>query len=212
MALRVVGAGLGRTGTASLKAALEQLLGAPCYHMIEVFKRPQDAAVWRDAANGHPPDWSTFLEGYAAAVDWPPAAFWEELAEANPNAIILLSTRDPKKWFESASQTIFAPREGGRPTVPGFEEMIEALLGAKKFTANRRDEAEAIAAFEAHVARVRRVAPKERLVEWTASDGWGPLCKALELPIPKMPFPKTNTREEWFERARAAQAGPPKSE
>jgi hypothetical protein len=209
MALRVVGAGLGRTGTASLKEALTLLLEAPCYHMIEVFARPADAVVWRDAALGSPPDWNEFLDGYAAAVDWPAAAFWEELAAANPDAIILLSTRDPEKWWESASQTIFADRAGG-PPIPGFEEMIEAILGAKKFTKNRRDKDEAIAAFNAHNERVRKTAPKNRLVEWTATDGWGPICDALKIPIPKTPFPKTNTREDWFERDRQRQAGPPK--
>ncbi len=206
MALRVVGAGLGRTGTASLKAALEILLRAPCYHMMEVFMRPADTTVWRDAANGAMPDWGAFLDGYAAAVDWPAAAFWQELAAANPDAIILLSTRDPERWWESASETIFAERDGP-PPIPGFEEMIEAILGAKRFTANRHDKDEAIAAFNAHVEHVRRTAPKERLVEWTASDGWAPLCKALGVPIPKTPFPKTNTRQEWFERAKQAKPG-----
>ena len=202
MGLRVVGAGLGRTGTASLKAALTQLLEAPCYHMIEVFARPADAIVWRDAALGQMPDWNAFLDGYAAAVDWPAAAFWEELAAANPDAIILLSTRDPEKWWESASQTIFAPREGASP-VPGFTEMIEAILGANRFTKDRHDKDEAIAAFNAHNAHVRKTARKDRLLEWTAADGWEPLCRALDVPIPKTPFPKTNTREEWFERARS---------
>jgi len=201
MGLRVVGAGLGRTGTASLRVALSQLLGAPCYHMLEVFARPQDAPVWRDAAYGKPPDWRKFLEGYAAAVDWPPAAFWEELAEANPEAIILLSTRDPEKWWESASQTIFAAR-GGAPPIPGFEEMLEALVGARKFSKNRLDKKETIAAFEAHYANVRAKAPKHRLLEWDVTQGWEPICAALKLPVPDAPFPKTNTREEWLERAK----------
>jgi len=202
MTLRVVGAGLGRTGTASLKTALEQLLGAPCYHMIEVFKRPSDTTVWRDAGHGTMPDWSAFLSGYAAAVDWPASAFWEELAAANPEAIILLSTRDPEKWWESASQTIFAPM-GGPPPAPGFGEMLEAIMGAKRFTENRQDKRAVIAAFERHNANVRAKAPKHRLVEWTAADGWEPICEALGVPVPSTPFPRTNTREEWFERARA---------
>lgn len=201
MALRVVGAGLGRTGTSSLKAALELLLEGPCYHMIEVFSHPADAVVWRDAANGSPPDWSAFLADYVAAVDWPSAAFWEEIADANPESIILLSTRDPEKWWESASQTIFAERDGP-PPVPGMDEMLEAILGAKKFSANRRVKEEAIAAFIAHNERVRKIAPKDRLLEWTATDGWAPICNALKLPIPKTPFPKNNTREDWFERDR----------
>ena len=79
MTLRVVGAGLGRTGTHSLKLALEQLLGGPCYHMVEVLGRPDQAAVWSRAARGEEPDWTTFLAGYEATVDWPAASFWREL-------------------------------------------------------------------------------------------------------------------------------------
>jgi len=93
MTLRVVGAGLGRTGTHSLKLALEQLLGGPCYHMSETFGRPDDIPVWHAAANGQMPDWRTFLVDYTAAVDWPACAFWRPLAEEFPDAIVLLSTR-----------------------------------------------------------------------------------------------------------------------
>jgi hypothetical protein len=204
MALRVVGAGLGRTGTASLKQALARLLGAPCYHMVDVFERPADVPIWRAAARGEPTDWTRLFEGYAAAVDWPASAFWEQIADAFPDAIILLSTRDPAEWWESASQTIFAPRDGG-PPVPGFREMVDEVLSAR-FTRERTDRDATIAAFEKHVAHVRATAPKHRLVEWSVADGWGPLCAALKLPVPEEPFPRTNTREEW--RARAA-ARPP---
>lgn len=206
MTLRVVGAGLGRTGTTSLKVALEQLLGGRCYHMIEVFERPADAFVWRDAANGVMPDWSAFLADYRATVDWPGAAFWPEIAAASPDAIILLSTRNPQAWWESASQTIFAQREGG-PPVPGFREMMDAILGAKRFTSDRHNKDAAIAAFNAHNENVRKTVPKERLLEWTASDGWAPLCNALNVPFPKMPFPKANTREDWFARVEKAKQG-----
>ena len=95
MTLRVVGAGLGRTGTLSLKVALERLLGAPCYHMSEVFAHPEHVGAWRDAARGRPPDWSALFAGYRAAVDWPAAAFWPELSAAFPDAIVVLSVRDP---------------------------------------------------------------------------------------------------------------------
>src|SRR5687768_4747018 len=107
MGLKVVGAGLGRTGTHSLKEALERLLGGPCYHMIEVFGRPDDIPTWHAAANGEMPPWNEFLAEFHAAVDWPAAAFWPELSEANPEAIILLSTRDTEGWWRSADQTIF---------------------------------------------------------------------------------------------------------
>jgi hypothetical protein len=205
MGLRVVGAGLGRTGTASLKVALEQLLGAPCYHMLEVFHRPDDVRFWTEAGHRRTtPDWNAFFSGYAAAVDWPPAPFWEEIAEANPDAIILLSTRDAQKWWESASQTIFVPGSG--PPVPGFKEMLDALMGEHRFVKDRTNKDEVIAAFERHNANVRAKAPKHRLVEWTASDGWDPICKALDLPVPSTPFPKTNTREEFVARAKARTA------
>src|SRR5438445_13745946 len=86
MTLRVVGASLGRTGTHSLKIALEQLLGAPCYHMLEVIAHPEYARDWKRAIDGEPVDWEVVMDGYAAAVDWPAAAFWRELAAANPEA------------------------------------------------------------------------------------------------------------------------------
>ncbi len=199
MTLRVVGAGLGRTGTTSLKVALEQLLGAPCYHMIEVFSHPEHTQLWRDAALGKLPNWDAIFDGYVATVDWPGAAFWEEIAAANPDAIILLSTRDPEAWWESASQTIFAARDGG-PPVPGFREMMDAIFDSKRFTRDRNTKEAAIARFIEHNEHVRKTAPKDRLVEWTATDGWAPLCKALDVPFPKMPFPKANTRDDWFAR------------
>ena len=108
MTLRVVGAGLGRTGTHSLKLALEQVLGGPCYHMMETFDRPDDIPVWHAAVNGDPPDWSEFLAEYVATVDWPACAFWRELADENPDAVVLLSTRSSADaWWKSANDTIF---------------------------------------------------------------------------------------------------------
>ncbi len=107
MTLRVVGAGLGRTGTTSLKEALGLLLGGPCYHMLEVQERPGDPDAWGDAYDGRPPEWRTFFDGYRATVDWPAAPFWSEVSSAFPDALILLSVRDPDAWWKSASNTIF---------------------------------------------------------------------------------------------------------
>src|SRR5712692_9189339 len=107
MSLRVIGAGLGRTGTHSLKLALERLLDGRCYHMLETFGRPDDIPVWHAAVNGDLPDWASFLSEYNAAVDWPVAGFWHELSEAFPDALILLSTRDTDGWWTSANNTIF---------------------------------------------------------------------------------------------------------
>ena len=196
--LRVIGAGLGRTGTHSLKIALERLLGGPCYHMVEVFKRPEHVAVWHAAAKREPVDWRALLDGYAAAVDWPAAAFWSEIAAAFPDALIVFSTRDAEGWWKSADRTIFATfRRGAGPQEhPGWRAMITDLFG-KTFTPDFLEEAPAKAAFEHHAVEVRKRAPKNRLLEWRAQDGWGPLCAALGVPVPGEPFPVTNTTEEF---------------
>src|SRR5579884_4290855 len=111
--LRVIGAGIGRTGTHSLKLALERLLGGRCYHMVEVFQRPEHIPVWAAAAKGEPVDYRRLLDGYVAAVDWPSAAFWPELAAAFPDAVIVLSSRDADGWWRSASRTIFEAMRRG---------------------------------------------------------------------------------------------------
>ena len=200
--LRVIGAGLGRTGTHSLKLALERLLGAPCYHMAEVFKRPQDIPIWHAAAKGESIDWRALFAGYAAAVDWPPSAFWSQIAEVFPDAIIVLSVRDADAWWKSASSTIFATyQRGPKPDDrPGWREMITDLFG-NTFTPGFLEEATAKAAFERHNAEVRKRAPANRLVEWRATDGWGPLCAALGVPVPAEPFPVSNTSEQFRARA-----------
>jgi hypothetical protein len=202
MPLRVIGAGLGRTGTMSLKLALERLLGGRCYHMVEVFQNPPHFGVWTNAFRGAVPDWDALFEGYVAEVDWPAAAFWSELAAKYPEAIILLSTRDSAGWWKSASATIFDRVRANPP--PAMKEMREAMLG--RFTPDITDREQAIAAYERHNANVRATAPRERLVEWRPGDGWAPLCTALKLPVPAEPFPHVNTTDEF--RARVA-AGPP---
>jgi hypothetical protein len=199
MALKVVGAGLGRTGTASLQAALEQLLDARCYHMLEVFGKPEVARTWSRAVDGDFPDWEEFLGDYRATVDWPAAAFWRELSDAYPDAIVLLSTRDADDWWQSASNTIFQAIQRDAPPGTPLEverEMILNLLHGR-FTLNWDDADAAKAAFLRHNADVRANAPAGRLVEWHPGDGWGPLCAALELPEPDAPFPHLNTTDEF---------------
>lgn len=193
MTLRVIGAGLGRTGTSSLKAALEQLLGQPCYHMFEVMNRPDHVSSWQSIVSGETvPNWHELFRGYAAAVDWPAASFWPELAETFPEAVVLLSVRDGRSWWESAANTIFHYRDfmDGAP-----REMIDNLFSAR-FPVPLDDASACIAAMEAHNQNVRDGVPKDRLLEWRAADGWAPLCAALDLPVPTEPFPHHNTRQE----------------
>lgn len=197
MTLQVVGAGLGRTGTHSLKVALERLLDGPCYHMIEVFGHPEHVDTWRRAAEGEAVDWSTFPEGYVASVDWPGGSFWREMAGANPDAIILLSTRaSSEAWWKSANDTIFQVVGAGPVELPGWREMIDAMF-ANRFTADINDEASAIEAYERHNDDVRATADPARLVEWTPGDGWEPICTALGLPVPDEPFPHVNTTDDF---------------
>jgi hypothetical protein len=195
--MRVVGSGLGRTGTHSLKVALEQLLGEPCYHMVEVFAHPDHVAVWHAAARGEAVDWRALLDGYEAVVDWPAAAFWSELAEVYPDAIILHSERaDAEAWWTSATKTIFEHLR--RPADPGdpWRAMVDDLF-ADRFGAAQDDPAMAIAAYERHNADVRASADPARLVIWRPGDGWEPLCEALGVPVPDEPFPVTNTTAEF---------------
>jgi hypothetical protein len=191
--LKVVGAGVGRTGTHSLKVALEQLLDGRCYHMLEVFGRPDDVGVWAKAFRGEEPDWTTFLADYDAAVDWPACGAWRELAAAFPDAPVLLSTRDPDAWWKSANNTIFQAM-GGAPD-DAWQDMVNQMMG--RFTPDFRDEAAAKAAFVAHNDAVRAEVPPERLIEWQPGDGWGPICSGLGLEIPDEPFPHLNTTDDF---------------
>jgi hypothetical protein len=197
MTLRVVGAGVGRTGTLSLKVALEQLLGGRCHHMSEVFGRPEHFALWKAAGDGGDP-WDELFDGYVAAVDWPSAAYWREISAHYPDAVVLLSTRrDAETWWNSASQTIVVGVENDRTeTGDAWRDMvIDPMLD--RFTRDWTDHDAAVAAYERHNAEVRAETPSERLLEWQPGDGWEPLCERLGLPVPDTEFPHTNTTAEF---------------
>lgn len=205
MSLRVIGSGLGRTGTMSLKLALERLLGGRCYHMAET-SADGHVDTWRRAALGDPPDWREFLGGWVAAVDWPVAPFWPALASAFPDAIILHSERDSTAtWQRSAHSTIFRRDEhaGGE-----FDEMWDAV-SALTFDGSYTDEAVTAAGYERHNRQVRATAPPDRLVHYRPGDGWVPLCAALGLDVPDEPFPHVNTTEQFLKRhdERSAERG-----
>ena len=200
MTLRIVGAGLGRTGTLSLKTALETLTGTPCYHMYEVITHPEHVAYWQTAVDGGDPGWDTVFDGYDTAVDWPVCAFWRELAAKYPDAKVLLSTRSSADaWWKSANATIFQISQMEAPPdefLAAHRAMVHAMWD-KTFTPDWRDEDAAKRAYEAHNATVRAEVPPERLVEWQPGDGWKPICDALGVPVPDAEFPHTNTSEEF---------------
>lgn len=196
--LRVVGAGVGRTGSHSLKLALEQLLGGTCHHMVEVFGHPEEVPVWIDAIDGRPVDWDALMQDYKAQVDWPGASFWPELSAANPDALVILSVRDPDAWFTSCTNTIFG---GMRQMLEQGDAWMAAILRlfAERFDDRVDDRDAMVAAFERHNEAVREGVPRQRLLEWTTADGWDPICDRLGLPIPDAPFPVTNTTAEFRE-------------
>jgi sulfotransferase family protein len=193
MPLSVIGAGFGRTGTHSLKLALETLGLGPCHHMSEVMKSEQQKAWFRAAGKGEPVDWDEVYAGYNSAVDWPTAYFWRELAEYYPQAKIILTVRNSEEWFRSARETIFSTMgPDSNPDTFGI-----AVIRNKVFDGNVEDEAHVIEVLEEHNAEVIRTAPAGRLLEYAVSDGWPKLCAFLGVPVPAEPFPFTNTTEEF---------------
>jgi hypothetical protein len=205
MGLRVIGAGVGRTGTASLKLALERLLGAPCYHAYELTSRHLDhVPLWHAAVRGREPDWDDIYRGYAATVDWPGAAFWRSLHHAYPDALVLLSVRDTRDWFRSANTTIieFTRRMGEQEVATLAPEMqawysMQLELFETRFAPVPFDKPSAKRAYERHNSDVRAGVPANRLLEWHPGDGWGPLCERLGVPVPDEPFPHINTTDTW---------------
>ena len=201
MALKVVGAGLGRTGTNSLKLALEELLGGPCYHMFELIAHPQQVPLWERALRGEEVDWASLFEGYSATVDWPGCAFWRNLADANPDAPVLLSTRDSAQtWWASMEQTVVPALQGpmlsDQPELMRGQAMVLELFRTR-FTPDFADRDAAIAAYDRHCEAVRREIPADRLIEWQRRDGWRPICSQLGLAAPDTPFPHENASEDF---------------
>jgi hypothetical protein len=194
MSLSVIGAGFGRTGTMSLKLALEQLGLGPCYHMVEVFKNPEAPGYWEAAADRQSLDWEEVFAGYHSTVDWPSATFYRELAEAYPEAKVVLTLRAPKAWFASTQATIF--KQGFDGADHPFARMTSKVIG-RLFDLRMHDEAHCIEVFNRHNETVQRVIPKERLLVYDLAEGWSPLCGFLGVPVPEAPMPKANSTEDF---------------
>jgi hypothetical protein len=197
MALKVVGAGFGRTGTLSLKSALEKLGFGPCYHMMEVFSRPEHVAMWHRLAFEHTMDWDEIFRGFYATVDWPAARWWREIAAQYPEAKVLLSVRDPEAWYKSMSDTIYQPMKlpapDGTPELVRLQsEMIRKSVLAETFDNRFEDKGHAIEVFKRHNQDVRDSVDPARLLEFDVREGWVPLCRFLDVPIPDEPFPRLN--------------------
>jgi hypothetical protein len=166
--------------------------------MVEVFAHQEELPIWTAAIDGQEIDWGELMKPYVAQVDWPGASFWPELAAANPDALVLLSVRDPDKWYTSCINTIFG---GMQVMVDEGNEWMAAMLRlfAERFSDKIDDRDAMIDAFERHNDAVRKAIPADRLLQWSAADGWEPICARLGLPVPSEPFPVTNTTHEFRE-------------
>jgi len=218
--MEIIGAGFGRTGTMSLKAALEELGFGPCYHMVEVFGHPEHADVWQAAWRGEQVDWGAFLGDYRAAVDWPACTFYEELKERYPDAKVLLSVRDPERWYESVRNTIYelsvvVPRSPASRAVLAViglfrgrfaGDMAKEIIWDGTCGGRFEDRAYAMEVFERHNEEVKRRVPPEKLLVYEVKEGWGPLCEFLGVEEPDKPFPRLNDTAEMRRRLRAIQA------
>ncbi len=231
--MKVIGAGLPRTATLTQKLALEMLGLGPCYHMVDVLSDLRRVEQWQDALEGHP-DWETIFGGYQSTVDWPGGFYYRELMELYPDAKVLLSVRDPDAWERSMRKTVWGVMFGDEPMTflsyaqakvsPSWDaylRLMKGMLWEGRGTLSDdhyRPGALAEAAVR-HNDEVRRHVPPERLLEWSVTDGWEPLCTFLELPAPAAPLPHVNDADmfvamvvdgalgaigEWWQRARPA--------
>src|SRR5215210_3295615 len=220
--MEIIGAGFGRTGTMSLKAALEELGFDPCYHMVEVFGHPEHADLWQAAWRSEPVDWEDFLGDYRAAVDWPACTFYGELMERYPDAKVLLSVRDPDRWYESVRNTIYelsSLSSGLRLSRVVFAvftlfafgrisrgNMVDDIIWEGTFDGRFEDKPYAIGVFERHNEEVKRCVPPDKLLVYEVNEGWGPLCEFLGVEEPDKPFPRLNDTAEMRRRIRSVQA------
>jgi len=212
--MKLIGAGMPRTGTLTQKVALEMLGLGPCYHMVDVLADLDQAGLWGRALDGEAP-WDEIFCGFDSTVDWPGGYFYRELMDVYPDAKVLLSVRDPEAWERSMRQTVWAVRHGEslirllssaqahiNPQWQGFLNMIDRLVweGRGTFASGHAEPQQLIDTMNRHNDEVQRTVPPERLLVWSVTEGWEPLCDFLELPVPEEPFPYVNDRTEFLNR------------
>jgi Sulfotransferase domain len=212
--MKVIGAGLPRTATLSQKIALEMLGLGPCYHMVNVLADLEEVPRWRAAVGGDA-DWEQIFDGFQSTVDWPGSFFYEQLLEVYPEAKVLLSVRDSDAWERSMRQTIWGVFYGDSltrhlssararvdPRWNSYLEMMTEMWGRSGLMpgGEATDAASMRTAMEKYHEQVKASVAPDRLLVWTASDGWEPLCAFLEVDVPDAPFPRANDAKMFNER------------
>lgn len=216
MPLKIIGAGVGRTGTHSLKLALEELGFGKCYHMDELIAyNPQNVKYWVDARAGKTVNWEELFDGFQSAVDIPTFYFYKEFMKLYPEAKVILTTRNPESWYKSFGDTII------RSSKPSFGQILSmsvrvpfnkklrqqlnvfkfAGVFLKEFFPEGFENKEAVLKFyDNWNKQVMQTVSKEKLLVYNVKEGWEPLCRFLNVPIPAKPFPHSNTTSEFLGR------------
>jgi len=201
MSIQVIGTGFGRTGTLSLKNALEKLGLSRCYHMMEVFQNPHHIDHWMQAARSGAIEWQTVFADYEACVDWPAAAYWQELGKVFPEAKFIHTERDEQDWYRSFQDTIQIPAtEPVDGVPPGWSEMAIATINDRVFGGRGKIREACLDAYRSNNKRVRELIPADRLLVFNPRDGWGPLCKFLDVEVPEEPYPHDNSTADFRAR------------
>ncbi|MFW6723639.1 sulfotransferase family protein [Streptomyces sp. MAR4 CNY-716] len=209
--LEVIGAGVGRTGTLSLKTALERLGFGPCHHMLGLFEDPGQIPMWQAASRGEAVDWRQVYAEYRSTVDWPGARFWREISGAFPEAKVVLTVRDPESWYASAASSIHAaavapPPEDADEGFLRLREMSLEVVWDGVFDGRFTDKEHALKVVAEHDAAVREGVDAGRLLVFRVSEGWEPLCGFLGVPVPDEPFPRSNERGRFMDEVRERSA------
>lgn len=199
MTLKIIGAAPGRTGTVSLMTALEHLGFGPCHHMKACIEKPQQTKWFLAAANGQPVDWHEVFEHYHSAVDWPASAYYKALFETFPDALVIFSDRPAEAWYDSVASTIYQvvpslPKWLRRivPHLDRWGQMVEKTIWQNELSGRFEERTFAVQFFENRLAEVQSVIPPEQLLVHSATEGWEPLCRFLDVAIPDIPYPRSN--------------------
>ena len=191
MPLKVIGTGFGRTGTDSMRTALNILGFGPTHHMFELSENPVLYQRWIDLAHGSQADWDRLFEGYSSCVDWPSAYYWRELVGLYPDAKVLLTWRSAESWWESFEGTILQIMKR-----PKEKSLLTHFLAINVFDGKPDNQDHAIEVYNRHVDEVIAKVPQDRLLIHKLGDGWEPLCTFLNVPVPELEYPSKNTTAE----------------
>lgn len=195
--MKLINLGFGRTGTTSLKAALERIGYAPCFHTTDLLTSTDNLDVWEAAGRGETTNWQVFFKDYAVA-DWPAALHWRDILAAHPTAKVMISVRDPDAWHGSMMATL-AKLDAIHLPIPRLKRAKAFMYRTldTMFDGRLDDRAYATQVFKQHIADVQATVPTDNLLVYQVTEGWEPLCTFLGVDVPDEPFPRDNRRENF---------------